>query len=52
MSQHYCEYDAHTNGRFDIKPCGAPATAKWRGKWHCDDHLDSMEGQLVNGCRQ
>jgi hypothetical protein len=30
MSQHYCEYDAQTNGRFDIEPCGAPATAKAR----------------------
>jgi hypothetical protein len=40
---HFCEYDGHTNGRFGIEPCGEPAVAKWRGKWYCDDHLDSME---------
>jgi hypothetical protein len=44
MSQHYCEYNAHTNGRLDIEPCGVPATGKWRGKWYCDDHPESMEG--------
>ena len=44
MSQHYCEFDAYTNGRFGIEPCGAPATAKWRGKWYSDDHMESMEG--------
>ena len=43
MSHHYCEYDAQTNGRIDIEPCGARATAKWRGKWYCDDPLESME---------
>ena len=40
---YFCEYDAHTNGRLGIEPCGEPAVAKWRGKWYCDDHLDSME---------
>jgi len=40
---HFCEYDEHTNGRLGIAPCDEPAAAKWRGKWYCDDHLDSME---------
>lgn len=31
MSQHFCEYDAHTNGRLGIPPCGTLAVAKWRG---------------------
>jgi len=40
---HFCEYDGHTNGRLGIEPCGQPAVARWRGKWYCDDHLESME---------
>ena len=40
---HFCEYDAHTNGSLGIETCGDPAVANWQGKWQCDDHLDSMQ---------
>jgi hypothetical protein len=38
---HFCEYDAHTNGRLGIEPCGEPAV----GEWYCYDHLGSTEAQ-------
>jgi hypothetical protein len=40
---HFCEFDVHTNGKLGLPECGAPAVAKRRGKWYCDDHLESME---------
>jgi hypothetical protein len=40
---HFCEYDAYTNGSLDIEQCGEPAVGKWWDKRYCDDHLDSME---------
>lgn len=40
---HFCEFDAHTNGM--LSPCGLPAVAKWRGKWYCEPHLESMEAR-------
>ena len=44
MSQHFCEYDGGLRAHgLDVEPCGEPAVAKWRGKWYCDDHLESME---------
>jgi hypothetical protein len=51
---HFCEYDAHTDGRLGIEPCGEPAVAKWRGKWYCEDHLESMEAhaELIEGLKE
>jgi hypothetical protein len=23
--------------------CGRPASAKWRGKWYCEEHMDAIE---------
>jgi hypothetical protein len=40
--QHYCEF-GHTNGMLGIEPCGARATGKFRGRWFCEDHLETME---------
>jgi hypothetical protein len=44
MPQHFCEFDAYGMATAaGMEPCGEPAVAKWRGKWLCEDHLESME---------
>lgn len=44
MSQHFSEYDGGLSGHgLEIEPCGAPATGKFRGRWFCEDYLETME---------
>jgi hypothetical protein len=54
MSEHYCEFDGHTNGILGLEPCGAPASVKIAGRWFCEDHADSMEAQagLMDALRE